>query len=345
MIRKKENTLFLGINLGTSRTTVLSSRGAKGWMRSVVGQPRAGFGGGTTVPMPFIGEEALNRKATLDLSVPWKEGILGEGDEKSFMAVRALIAHAQRMADPGSDEQVYGILVVPARAALVNKGPLLKVAHEFMDLALVFPEPFMVAYGIDRLANAIIVDIGAATTNLCAMRGSIPGPGDQVTLLTGGDAIDKTLSEAINHTHPEARMTPAIAKKLKERFGHVATGGREMAMVELKIEGGVGLYDIAPEAGLACASILPPMIAAITGLIETFAPGDREAVVRNIVLTGGGSRIRGMARGLMSGLASFGEVQVHEVADPEFAGVTGALKLATELPFDYWTRATEGTGD
>ncbi|MBF0340780.1 MAG: hypothetical protein HQL95_07425, partial [Magnetococcales bacterium] len=43
-------------------------------------------------------------------------------------------------------------------------------------------------------------------------------------------------------------------------------------------------------------------------------------------------------------LRDFGEVKVTQVDDPEFAGAEGALKLATELPPEYWDQIGEITG-
>jgi len=49
---------------------------------------------------------------------------------------------------------------------------------------MVVSEPFAVAYGMNLLNNALVIDIGAGTTDFCIMHGTIPSEEDQKTILT-----------------------------------------------------------------------------------------------------------------------------------------------------------------
>ena len=56
-------------------------------------------------------------------------------------------------------------------------------------------EPFAVAYGLEALLHAMIIDIGAGTTDLCIMQGRYPAEEDQRTLPDAGDAVDEHLAQ------------------------------------------------------------------------------------------------------------------------------------------------------
>jgi rod shape-determining protein MreB len=55
-------------------------------------------------------------------------------------------------------------------------------------------EPFSVAYGLDWLEDVLVIDIGAGTTDLCRMHGTMPEEADQVMFDIAGDAVDAELS-------------------------------------------------------------------------------------------------------------------------------------------------------
>ncbi|HIJ83868.1 MAG: hypothetical protein HW380_1214 [Magnetococcales bacterium] len=345
MIQEMDKTLFLGIDLGTSRTTIMSSRGGKGLVRSVVGYPKDILGVKLLNRTFAVGDEALAKKSYMDLHFPLEDGVLKETGEQNTQAARELLKHAIGLVSPAPGDRICGILGVPARASVTNKGQLLKIADEVMDLSMVVSEPFMVAYGLNRLTNAIIIDIGAGTTDLCAMKGTIPLPEEQVTLLKAGSYIDDILAAAITEAHPEVQMTNLLAKKLKERFSHVGPGPQEVAMVELRSGGKPRNYDIGREVRFACETVVPDILESLEQLVSVFDPEDQADAVKNIILAGGGSAIRGLDQVLKDGLKSFGEVHVFKVDEPDYAGAAGALKLATELPPDYWTQVGDVIGE
>ncbi|MBF0110521.1 MAG: rod shape-determining protein [Magnetococcales bacterium] len=327
--------LLLGIDLGTSRTMVLSNRGARATVRSVVGYPKDIIGVKLMHQSHMIGEEALKRQSYLDIHYPLEDGVLKEANDQASEAAKLLLRHAISLANPAPGDQIYGVLGVPARASMFNKNQLLKITQEVLDLSMVVSEPFMAAYQIDQLNNAIIIDIGAGTTDICAMKGTIPGVDEQVTVLKAGNYIDLVLENLIRETYPNVQMTNNLARKIKEQHAFVGTP-KEEVIVPLRVNGKPGSFNLTKEIRTACETIVTEIVEHLQSLVMVFDPEDQEEALQNIYLTGGGSSIRGMENLIASMMKDYGHVVVRQVPDPDFCGGSGALKLAMELPPQYW---------
>jgi rod shape-determining protein MreB len=76
-------------------------------------------------------------------------------------------------------------------------------------------------------------------------------------------------------------------------------------------------------------------------MIARFDPEYQDAVRRNIILAGGGSQIRGLARHVEREMSAYGPCKVKCVEDPLFAGADGCLALAKEMPAEYWESPAE----
>ena len=343
MAQPGNNTIFLGIDLGTSQTAIMSDRGRKELVRSVVGYPKDIIGVRLLNSTKLVGAEALEKRSFMNLYYPLEDGVLKESGERDIKAAKELLEYAIAQVVPEDRGRICGIIGVPARASVTNKGQLLKIADELMDLSMVVSEPFMVAYGMNCLTNSIVIDIGAGTVDICAMKGTVPSADDQVSLLKAGNHVDKILTSAIADSHPDVQMTPLLAKRLKEQYGFVGDTSQGL-VVELRSGGRPKTVDITAEVRVACESILPDILENIEQLIAGFDPDAQADVLQNIILAGGGSNIIGLRRALLAHLQGHGKVNVVRVEDPNFAGAAGALKLACELPANYWTQVGDVIG-
>ncbi|MBF0164559.1 MAG: rod shape-determining protein [Magnetococcales bacterium] len=335
-MQKTDRTpLLLGIDLGTSRTMIMSNRGDKATVRSVVGYPKDIIGVKLMHQSHMIGEEAVKRQSYLNIHFPLEDGVLKDANDQATEAAKLLIKHAISLMNPQPGEKIYGVLGVPARASLFNKNQLLKITHELLDLSMVVSEPFMAAYAIDQLNNAIIIDIGGGTTDICAMMGTIPGVNEQVTVLKAGNYIDLVLENLIRENHPHVQMTNNLARKIKEQHAFVGTPQEEV-IVSMRLAGKPVSINLTREIRTACESIVSEIVEHLQALISVFDPEDQEEALQNVYLTGGGSKIRGLEQMIMAQMQEYGTVQVQQVPDPDYCGVIGALKLAMELPPQYW---------
>jgi rod shape-determining protein MreB len=106
--------------------------------------------------------------------------------------------------------------------------------------------------------------------------------------------------------------------------------------VEIPVGGRVMIHDITEEMGRACESILPAIVENAMELISRFDPEYQEIVRENIVLAGGGSQIKNMAKHIENALKEDGPCTVSVVDDPVYASADGALALAEDMPEEYW---------
>ena len=335
--------VLLGVDLGTSRTAVMSSRGAKKMVPSVVGYP-TDLIGVKLLGAPFVvGQKALDQRSFLELRYPVEDGVLREYSARDLEVARHLMTHMIEVVDTKPDDEICAVIGAPARASATNKALLLKLAQETVDMALVVSEPFMVAYGQGKLLNALVIDIGAGTVDICALKGSMPGPEDQVTLTKAGNFVDERLQALIREEFPNVQVNTHVACAIKEE--HSFIGDRVGPInVEMRADGRPVTYDVSEQVRAACEALIPEIVENVGKLIQGFPPEDQDTVLKNIIVAGGGSRIRGIDSLITESLSDFGKAKVTPVREPTFDGCEGALKLARELPPKYWNQLGDVIG-
>ena len=291
-----------------------------------------------------MGDDVVD-KSYLNKHYPLADGVIKETGDQSRDAARKLIEHAISLAEPGHDDRICAVIGVPANASLANKELLLDLAKEYTDISMVVSEPFMVAYGLDQLLNCIVIDIGAGTTDICAVKGHLPAASDQFSMTKAGNYIDDLLMSSISVNYPTAQLNLAVARNIKEEHAFVGPYSHTVE-VTLREAGKRFDVDVTEELHNACESIIPEILENSGTLIAGFDPTEQENAIANIILAGGGSRIAGLGQVIADGLKEYGDVNVSTVDDIIFSGCDGALKLATDLPPEYWNQVgTMGLGD
>lgn len=332
--KREDNTVFVGIDLGTSRSSISASNNTREWIESYVGWPKD-FIALQVVGKPVLfGAEALKNRLSLDLCRPLEHGVIKEGFERSEEAVKEIIKYLIELAKPEPDQKIHAVVGVPADTLKVNKLAIRKAVSEFVHSLMVVSEPFAVAYGMDLLNNSLVIDIGAGTTDFCIMHGTIPSEEDQKTILAAGDYIDEQLYSYLTERHPNAKFNKNMVRQFKEQHSFV----REVpgkVRVEIPVDGKPVMHDITNEIRRACESILPAIVETTTEMIARFDPEFQVKIKNNIVLAGG-SLIKGIREYLQDALKEYGSCRVTCVEDPLFAGSNGALKLAEDMPAKYW---------
>lgn len=341
----QDDILYVGIDLGTFRSSICTSRGLKKTILSLVGWPKDAISLRLLQRPIIFGEEALENRLMVDLCRPLEKGVLkhtlddeGSPQEKTKarLAAKELVCHLVSLAEPRPGERVYGVIGAPARASLFNKEALIDAGRDVLDAVMVVSEPFTVAYGRDFLKYGLVIDIGAGTTDLCRMHGTIPEDIDQRTVLKAGDYIDELLYQLLQEKCKEAQLTVNIVRRCKEQHAFVSPFNPGNVVVEFPVRGKQISYDITDEVKRACESIVPDIMESFRELVGSFDPEFQVALRTNVILAGGSSQIRGLGKLLEENMADLGGGRVAVVNDPIYAGAVGALKLATDMPVEYW---------
>jgi len=337
---KDHGVLYLGIDLGTSRTSVSASNGVRETVASFVGYPKDVVAQKLLKKDVLFGDDAVKHRLSLDFYRPLEHGVLKTSNKKDeegeLRAAKDLIGEIIRLAQPRKDELVYAVIGAPAQASINNKEAILKAARNSVDSVMLCSEPFAVAYGLDWLEDVLVIDIGAGTVDLCRMHGTMPEDTDQITLETAGDFVDQQLTERLGDSHPEAQFTTQMIKKIKERHASVAEQA-EPVVVELPVQGKPTEFDITEELRESCRAIIPPIVEGLGKLVSTFDPEFQQRLKDRVLLAGGGSMIKGLDTAIEREMGqTLGGGHVVRIEEPIYGGANGALKIAHDMPAEFW---------
>jgi len=293
----------------------------------------------------LFGEEALRQMLHVRLVAPLAEGVIAEPD-----SARDLLSHLRSLADPTGTAEIRAVVGVPANADEQARDNIRRCAHGLFDRILLIPEPFLAALGyrddsrvgqsgyIDPVVNSLFIDVGGGTSDLCLVQGYFPTSEDQISIPFAGDAIDQLLRDELNRTYPNNGLSRHTVREIKETHGYV---GPSRKPLEVKVViGGKGhtleLGDAIARAGNALIDKIYP---ALTSLIARASSDSVVALLQNIILTGGGSQIKGIDVLLQKRLGEDGyESPKVRLAGQDFKRYValGALKAARAARENQW---------
>jgi len=340
--KKTEGVLYLGIDFGTSRSSVAASNGVRETVASLVGYPKDVVSKKLLKKDVLFGDEALEKRLSLNFFRPLEVLKTKDHDVEDFeanlKAAQDLLQELIRRAKPRKDELVYGVIGVPAQASIHSKDAIIKTAKQALDSVMLCSEPFSVAYGLDMLDDVLVIDIGAGTTDLCRMHGTMPEEADQITIYHAGDWVDHRFAELLVESHPDAQFTIQMIKEIKERFSNV-NERHEPAVVKLPINGKPTEFDVTGQLREACIGIVPPIVEGLKKLVATFDPEFQERLKNRVLLAGGGSQIKGLDLAIETEMhRQLGGGKVNRIEEPIYGGANGALKIAHDMPAEYWEK-------
>jgi len=272
--------LNIGIDLGTSRSVIACDNGVRTFVPSYVGYPKDAVSKKMFKDDIVFGDEAIRNKMALDLFRPFDKGQLKYSDtvdkqkdadqyQQTVKVARDLLKYLVNLGVEEENGEYHDDLVVravlgaPALASVKNKKNLLEVADGVIADVMIATEPFCVAYGLGLFTNALIIDIGAGTVDLCRMHGTIPTLEDQITTLKAGDYVDKVFFDLIMKKHTNANFSVNMVKTFKEDNATVSgTVEKVFYRASCKRET-VTRYDVTAELKEACKAIVPDIVAGI----------------------------------------------------------------------------------
>jgi rod shape-determining protein MreB and related proteins len=335
-----DETICVGIDLGTSRSSISASNGERHVVDSYVGWPLDMVARKVIKKQVLIGSEALENRSMLDLRRPLENGVIKEGSERDAQAVQELLRHLVSLIgikNDGKQHKLRAVVGVPAEAMQTSRLRLRTAMEGIADSVMLVSEPFAVAYGTEALLHAMVIDIGAGTADICVMQGRYPTEDDQRTLPNAGDSIDQRLFGSLQEHHPQAQFSIHATRAWKEKWSFVGEPKRRV-VVTTAADGKPIEIDITADMRTACESIVAPISETVRDLVARVEPEYQGRVLNNIILSGGSSLIDGLPEALKSALSELGKAQITLVEDPVFAGSDGGLAIARDASDGDWEK-------
>lgn len=345
--------LLVGFDLGTNASCILAGPAdgrdttVSKIIPTVVGYAREGLVDGIIAnnATTLIGEEALNHRLQLRLIAPLEDGIIAHVEP-----ARDFIRRVRAVIDPTNSAEIRAVIGVPANAGQPAREDIRNCAAGVFDRVLLIPEPFLAALGfrddsrlgqpnyVDPVTNSLFIDIGGGTSDLCLIQGYFPTMDDQISLAFAGDAVDKLIEDDLLRTYPNNGLSRATIRQIKEEHSYVGAI-RKPIDVKVLIGGKSHTLELGETIGRACNRLLEKFYPALTTLISRASSDSVAQLLQNIVITGGGSRIRGLDTVLQQKLADDGfEAPKVRLAGAEYKRfvAVGALKAARGAREDQW---------
>jgi rod shape-determining protein MreB and related proteins len=349
----KAGTILIGFDLGTNKSCILAGPAGSDDMTvskvvpSVVGYVKDGIVDGIIAGNARIlyGEDALTQMLHVDLVAPLGEGVIAQPD-----AARDFLQHIRALADPSGRAEIRAVVGVPANAGEPARDAIRHAAQGSFDRILLIPEPFLAALGfrddsrvkqsgyVDPVVNSLFIDIGGGTSDLCLVQGYFPTKDDQISIPFAGDAIDQLLHDELNRTYPNNGLSRLTVREVKEAHAYVGPSRKPMD-IKVIIGGKGRTLELGDAIGRACNLLIDKIYPALTTLITRASSDSVVTLLQNIIITGGGSQIRGIDTVLQKRLADDG----YEAPKVKLAGqdyqryvALGALKAARAARENQW---------
>ena len=110
-------------------------------------------------------------------------------------------------------------------------------------------------------------------------------------------------------------------------------------VVELPVKGKPTEFDVTDHVRQACRSIIPPIVEGLGKLVATFDPEFQGRLKNRVLLAGGGSMIKGLDLAIEQEMRRvLGGGKVVRIEEPIYGGANGALKIAHDMPQEFWEK-------
>src|SRR5215203_3843577 len=118
-----ENALLMGIDLGTSRSSIVSMNGVRKTVESYVGYARDPISRKLLKADVIYGRHALDNRLAVNLFRPLEKGVIkgtrddgntsGDEGQQNLKAAKDLLRYMVDLVHPGRDEVLFGVIGVP----------------------------------------------------------------------------------------------------------------------------------------------------------------------------------------------------------------------------------------
>lgn len=347
--RVERQTLVLGIDFGANETRLIAAvpgveeyylrRSIPSVVASQLPEDEK-----TLSPFLYFGADALSKGPRFQKFLPWQDGDIADP-----LMARELARHLRDLMRRSEALLCRAVVAEPVTLSPEGRHHLRQALRGLFDQVVFLPRPYLAGVGlrqhlrqssaaIEDGGEALLVDLGAGTTEAGRVGARYPGVNDMVGQAFGGRQVELLVREALRQEYPAFRPDASQIRDWLENFGFV---GEPVSTVAVKVEvDGVEREVVltnslrrAGEAWLAQAQQLVELL-----LEQVGHDGERPT---NIYLTGGGSRLNRLAPVLATRLARNGfEGLAVEIIEPEELSLVavGALHAARQVRDDQWPR-------
>ncbi|MEO5957919.1 MAG: rod shape-determining protein [Opitutaceae bacterium] len=349
----KSKTILVGFDLGTNKSCVLAGAptgtdiAVSKVVPTVVGYVKDGIVDGIIAgnAQVLFGEDALRNMLHVRLVAPLASGIVTDPE-----TTRDFLRHIRSLVDPSGSAEIRAVIGVPANAGAQAREDIRRSAYGIFDRVLLIPEPFLAALGfrddsrvgqsnyIDPVVNSLFIDIGGGTSDVCLVQGYFPTSEDQISIPFAGDAIDELFQNELDRVYPNNGLSRHKVREIKEANGYVGPS-RKPLEVKVIMGGKAHTIELGDTIARACNALIDKIYPAITTLISRASSDSVVALLQNIVVTGGGSQIKGIDTVLQKKLTDDGyESPKVKLAGQEYKRYVaiGALKAARAARENQW---------
>ncbi|MBK9990829.1 MAG: rod shape-determining protein [Verrucomicrobia bacterium] len=352
-VKTTSKTMLAGFDLGTNKSCILAGPAGSNDLAlskvlpTVVGYVKEGIVDGIIAGNATIlfGEEALNNMLHVDLIAPIAEGVIAHpaATRDFFQRIRSLI-------DPTGLAEIRIVVGIPANTSDKAREDIRQCSLGIFDRILLVPEPFLSALGfrddtrigqngyVDPVTNSLFIDIGGGTSDLCRVQGCFPSREDQICIPFAGDAIDEILHNELNRLYPNNGLSRHKVREIKEAHAYVGPV-RKPIDVRVIMGGKAHMLELGEALGRAANTLIEKIYPALTTLIARASSDSVTTLLQNIIVTGGGSQIKGIDAVLQKRLTDDGfespKVKLAGLDYKRYVAI-GALKAARAARENQW---------
>jgi rod shape-determining protein MreB and related proteins len=294
----------------------------------------------------LFGKQAQKHRQHVRLVRPLRGGVIAERE-----AARDFVKHL-RTRLPENTGEMRAVIGMPASSDLAARENARSAVQGIFSKVIFVPEPFLAALGyreesrlndpeyLDPVLNSLYIDIGAGSTDVCLVQGRYPTVDDQLSVPFAGDAVDQVILDAALARYPDSGLTLNKVREVKERHSFVmGEEGQTTAMTTVMVGGKPNKIDLTEAIAIGCETLLEKTFVMTRELIGRADPDTVSELLQNVIVTGGGSQIRGFAVALQTKLLEEGfegpSVRVLG-ADYKDYVARGALKTARQAQERHW---------
>ncbi len=349
--------LKVGLHFGSSRTRVAASKnGEEIRLKKTAFTNIVGF---LKLSAPFMNaqkgsdvlyaDDAFKFIRQVDLKKPIHLGMVVD-----VRVCKQLVTHIASAVDPSGTRKLWGVASIPVTAGPEEWDKARRSLSGTFQRVAVVPEPYLAAEGmhlekcvrsrgtlVDLTKNSLVIDIGAATTDLCLVRGEFPSTADQIRIEKAGNSIDERILNNALIRYPTLCMTHRMAREIKEEQAFVGTA--PTSTEGSRLPGSSDLFALIEVIRSACEDLLQSIVNASCDLLGRCDPDAATNISRNIILTGGGSRIRNLAAGIEERLRAGGYPQARILVPEDHTVLVarGAVRFGEKLSDEEWKAQTD----